>query len=252
MMKIVVFTKKEFTENMRSYKILMTLIVFMLFGCINPITAKLTPEILAEFMPPGMVVSMGDPTAIDSWMQFFKNMPMQLILILILFSSIIATEYQKGTLINVFTKGLPRRYVILSKFLFLCVTWTIGYLLCFFITYGYTAYLFAGAVPNLVFAAFCMWLFGIFLLAIFLLGNVVIPQMYGGLLFAGISYVVSMALGLFPDIAKYNPIRLAAENMSIIQQNTALHDYTPVILIVTGCVIGLVILSCLIFDKKEI
>ncbi len=252
MMKILVFTKKEFIENIRSYKILMTLVVFMLFGCINPITAKLTPQILAEFMPPGMVVSVGDPTAIDAWVQFFKNMPMQLILILILFSSIIATEYQKGTLINVFTKGLRRRYVILSKYLFLCTMWTIGYVLCFLITYGYTIYLFPDDVPNLVFAAFCMWLFGIFLLAIFLLGNVIISQMYGGLLFSGISYVVGMTLGLFPDITKYNPLRLAAENLGIIQQKTQLNDYTPVILIVTICVIGLVTLSCMIFDRKEI
>ncbi len=46
MMKLFVFTKKEFVENARTYKVLITLLVFMLFGFINPITAKLMPQLL--------------------------------------------------------------------------------------------------------------------------------------------------------------------------------------------------------------
>ncbi len=96
----------------------------------NPLTAKITPQLVENFMPEGMIVNLGEPTALDSWMQFYKNVPqLGLVVLVILFSGMMSQEYSKGTLINMLTKGLARRSVILSKLTVALVMWTAAYVI---------------------------------------------------------------------------------------------------------------------------
>ena len=96
-----VFLKKELLEYARTYKLLILLTVFIIFGITNPLIAKLTPDLLANFMPEGMTVTIPEPTALDSWAQFFKNtQQMGLIVLLLVFSGVLANEISKGTLIS--------------------------------------------------------------------------------------------------------------------------------------------------------
>lgn len=68
----------------------------------SPLAAKLLPQILAS---EGISITLPDPSAIDSWSQFFKNISqMGLIVTVILFSGVLGTELSKGTLINMLTK----------------------------------------------------------------------------------------------------------------------------------------------------
>ena len=101
MKSYIAFLKKEGIEVVRTHKLMLIVIVFVLIGMLNPITAKFTPQIIKEFMPEGMVIAINEPTAVDSWMQFFSNVPqMGLIVLVILFSGIMSNEFAKGTLIN--------------------------------------------------------------------------------------------------------------------------------------------------------
>ena len=153
MRAFIAMTKKEFLECIRTYKLFIIVAVFLLFGMLNPITAKIMPKLLSSFMPEGMTITLGEPHTIDSWIQFYKNMSTQLILFVIVFSGIVSNELTKGTLINMLTKGLPRKTVILSKFTAIISIWTVSYLICFVITLVYTMYLLPGKLPNLPFAA---------------------------------------------------------------------------------------------------
>lgn len=73
-------------------------------------------EFMAEDLAEaGMVVSAVKVDAMVSWTQFYKNVPMALLIFIILFSGILTSEYAKGTLINVLTKGLSRWKVIAAK-----------------------------------------------------------------------------------------------------------------------------------------
>ena len=78
--------------------------------------------------------------AMSSWVQFFKNLPMGLIIFILLESSIFTKEYQSGTLVLALTKGLDRYKVVISKASVLLVLWTFFYWICYGITYGYNAY----------------------------------------------------------------------------------------------------------------
>ena len=83
MRAFIAMAKKEFLESIRTYKLLIVATVFLLFGMLNPITAKIMPKLLSSFMPEGMTITPGEPGTVDSWIQFYKNMSTQLILFVI-------------------------------------------------------------------------------------------------------------------------------------------------------------------------
>lgn len=254
MKSFIAFTKKEFTENIRTYKFFIMITVFILLGLMNPITAKITPQLLKSLMPEGINITITEPTALDSWGQFFKNVPqMGLIVLVIIFSGIMSNEFSRGTLINMLTKGLSRSIVILSKFAMSTIIWTLGYMICFAISYAYTIYFWSSDnVHNLVLSVFCLWLFGVLLLAIVIFGGVLFKNNYGGMLFTGGFVTVSLLLNIAPAIQKVNPISLVSKNMDLLTNKMEVSD---IILPIVICLIATFIFissSIAIFNKKSI
>ena len=96
-------------EFIRTGKIWILLIIFILFGIMNPAIAKLTPwmvETMSDSLAEsGMVLTEVKVNAMTSWNQFYKNISMALIIFALMLSGILTTEYQKGTLVNMLTKG---------------------------------------------------------------------------------------------------------------------------------------------------
>ncbi len=248
------FIHKELLESLRTYKLLIMLIVFFVFGLISPLTAKLMPDLLSSFMPAGMTLTLNPPTAIDAWSQFFKNTSqMGLILTLILFSGIISTERSKGTLINMLTKGLSRNTVIFSKFTAAAIIWTLSYGLSFLVSLGYTVYLFPQDKPeNLLFSVFCLWLFGLFLLSLLILAGAMIRSTYGSLLLTGAAVVLLMAANLIPDFQKYNPFSLAAQNVPLLTGSVKTVELFPAAPITLLCTIIFIAGAAAAFSRAEL
>ena len=92
MRSFIAFMKKEWMEQKRLSKLLILGIVFVLFGIMNPAIAKLTPwlfEIMSESLEEsGMIIATVEVDAMDSWVQFFKNIPMVLIIFVLIESGI--------------------------------------------------------------------------------------------------------------------------------------------------------------------
>ena len=166
MRSLFAFVKKEMTEQARTGKLMILALVFGLFGVMNPAVAKLTPWLLEtlsdSLAESGMTITVVSVTALESWVQFFKNIPMALIVFVLLESSIFTKEYRSGTLLLSLTKGLSRYKVVLSKAFVMILLWSLGYWLCFGITYGYNAYFWDNSVAkSLLFSAVCWWVFGL-------------------------------------------------------------------------------------------
>lgn len=250
----IAFTKKEFMESIRTYKLLIMLLVFLLFGMLSPLAAKLTPKLLETLMTDEIQIIIPEPTAIDSWAQFFKNVSqMGIIVLVILFSGMMANEFNHGTLINVLTKGLRRSTVILSKFTMASVIWSISYFLCFSVCYAYTAYFWGGnGMTNLLFSVICLWQFGILLLAVMILGGVLFKNSYGCLLFAGGFTAILFLANIVPKFQKYNPVALAASNMSLLAGDTLPEDLTASLIISIVIVILFIVTAIRVFNKKQI
>ena len=126
MKQLTAFIRKEFMELIRTGKLFILMILFILFGIMNPAIAKLTPWMMDNLVETGFALPAVDVNALTSWTQFYKNIPIALIVFLLLFSSTLTLEYQKGTLINMVTKGMKRWKIIVSKAVSICLLWTAG------------------------------------------------------------------------------------------------------------------------------
>ncbi len=217
MKQLTAFIKKDFLEQLRTGKMMILGIIFCLFGILNPATAKMMPwllEIMSEQLAEsGMSITEMKVDALTSWTQFFKNMPLLLIVFIVMFSAILITEYQKGTLINVITKGLKRWKIVCSKMLIMTAFWTLGYLITFGITYGYNMYFWDNSIAqNLLFAVLGYYLVGLWLISVVLLASTASKSVSAVTLTAGAAYVLSYLLSFFPLLKEYVPTFLMSSN----------------------------------------
>ncbi len=256
MKNYLTFLKKELLEYARTYKLFILLTVFAIFGILNPLMAKLLPEILKSLMATdgGISITLAEPTAFDSWTQFFKNATqMGLIVLVIVFSGILTAELSKGTLINLLTKGLPRHAVILAKFTGMVLLWTASLLLCFGLTLVYTVYLFPdGQTTNLLFSVFCLWLFGVLLLALLMFASTLTKSNYGSLLITGAGVVLLMLMDIVPAAHLYNPLALASDNMALLTNAVQPSALCTASLLTAFLSLIMIVSSLLIFRKKQL
>lgn len=207
------FVKKEFLEQLRSGKLLILAFLFCVFGIMNPAIARLTPWLMEmfsdQFAGSGMSVTSVEVSAMTSWMQYFKNIPMALIIYVVMFSGILTSEYQSGTLIHIVTKGMKRWKILTAKTLIMAVSWTIGSLVCYGITYGYNAYFWDNSVAAHVFiAAFCSYLAGLWMITVIPLASACFKSASAVVISVGAVYLAGYLTGLIPKPQSYTPVYL--------------------------------------------
>ncbi|MBD7909135.1 ABC transporter permease subunit [Sporosarcina gallistercoris] len=248
------FLKKEWTESVKSYKLLLTVLIFSVIGILNPFTAKITPMLMENFMPEGAVLNLPEPTALDSWLQFYKNFPqMGLFIFILLFSTMMSKELEKGTLVILLTKGLRRSTVITTKFIMGIIYWTLAFLLTFFITYSYTAFYWDQSIlEHLFLAAGCVYVFGILLFTITLWGNTYFASAYGGLLVTVMTVIALFVIAIFPDSATWNPLQLLSAPPQLITGAVASKEILTPFLVATGAILFFLIGTILHFNKKRL
>lgn len=254
MKNLYFFTKKELFECWRTNRLLILGIIFLIFGLMNPLLAKLTPEIVKMTIGAEMAKTIPDPTSVDSWTQFFKNITqMGLIVIALMFSGTVSNEINKGTLINLVTKGLRRWSIIIGKTISLTLQWSFYLLLTFLVTWGYTRYYFPDdKSPYLLQAVFPLWLFGLLLLGLLIFSSTLARNNYEGLILTGGVVMVLILINLFDKAKYYNPISLVSKNLDILQKASVFNDYLPGMIISVLLFFILLILSVLVFNKKKI
>lgn len=256
MKQLTAFTKKEFLEQLRTGKLFILTILFCLFGIMNPVIAKITPWLMElmsdQLAESGMAVVNVEVNALTSWIQFFKNMPIALIIILVMFSSIFTAEYQKGTLINVVTKGLKRWKILLSKTAVMCLVWTFGCLISYGITYGYNAYFWDNSIAgHTLFAAFCFYFLGLWLITVLTFASTLFKTPSTVTLSTGAAFLIAYLLGLVPKIKMYVPSHLM-ETAELLTEGSKINNYS-IAIIITGTLITInILLSIFAFNKKNI
>ena len=255
MKAFIAFTKKEFTESLRTYRLVVLLAVLVFFGILSPLTAKLLPDILGAIdLGDGMVITLPEPSAMDSWAQFFSNIgQMGMLALIISFSGITANEISRGTLVNLLTKGMPRHTVILSKFFMASALWTAGYLLCLAVCYAYTVFYWPlDNISNAFLSFFSLWLFGELLIAMLIFGGVLFGTFYGSLLSCFGVIITMSLLSIAPAVQKYNPISLAGATLGLLNDQSGSADFVPAIIICSSAILILIIASIVVFNKKKI
>jgi ABC-2 type transport system permease protein len=248
----IAFSKKEFTEQFKSFRAVILIAVLFLFGMTSPLLAKLTPDILKSVDLQGMTISMPAPTVLDAYAQFFKNIPMGFIVLLLVCGGLLSQDVTRGTLIVLLAKGLSRHAVIASKFVSAFLVWTAGYALSAATALGYTFYLFgSSAAPNLLLAFLCPWLFGTFILALLLLASTAAPGNYGGLLLTAGILIVLLILGSFPALARLNPTTVSS-GTGLLNGQVNVGDMMVTVWFTAGLTVLCLALASAVFRKKRL
>lgn len=249
------FFMKELRELVRTKRLMLILGVFTVIGIMDPAIAKLTPklyEMMAEDLK-SQGITMGEikVTAMDCWAQYVKNIPMGLIVLLIIFCGIYTSEYSKGTLIPLFTKGLSRSSVVLSKFAVMVLTWTAGSWLCFGVTYFYSGFYWDNsAVKNLLFSGFGWWLFGVLMISLIVFFSAFAYSPAQVMLGAGAVYFAMTLIGMYSKAGKYLPVSLT-DSLSLYKGETVPDDCLAAAAITAALSLALVLAALpLTRDRK--
>ena len=256
MRQLSAFLRKEGMEFIRTGKIWILLIIFILFGIMNPAIAKLTPwmvETMSDSLAEsGMVLTEVKVNAMTSWNQFYKNISMALIIFALMLSGILTTEYQKGTLVNMLTKGLVRLKVVGAKAIASIGLWTVCYWLCYGITYGYNMYFWDNSIASHVaFAALCVYLLGIWVMLLILLISTLLKSASGVLAVTGVAVIASYVAGMFGKIGEYLPIRLLSAG-NLLAGSMSPEDFWKAIAVALASGVAFFILSVACFNRKNI
>jgi len=255
-MKVFIsFFKKEILESVRTYRLFIMLAAFILFGIISPLLAKMIPDLVnGSDLGNGMVLQMPEPTAMDAWGQFFKNIGQLGVLVLVIvFCGIMAAELNKGTLVNVLTKGMRRSTVVISKFTVAAIIWTISYVLSLAVTYGYIIYYWGNAkISNGLLAFAGPWIFGILLISVLIFGGICFKNILGSLLSAAGVIIVLSLINIAPKVQKYNPISLSGNSVSLLNGQSVPGDMIPALVICLAVICVLVAGSWVVFNRRQI
>lgn len=248
------FVRKELLESWRSYHLLIIAIVFVIFGISGPLMAKLTPEILKMASSSGMTIKMPDPTSLDSWQQYYKNMTqIGIYVLVVIFSGTISGEISKGTLVNLVTKGLPRYSIVIAKYLVAYMQWCLAILIAFLINWAYTLYYFPDNKSSNVWTG--MWpllVFGLMFVALTILGSTMSKSNYMGFLVSVVIFIVLTLLNMFKDIKRYNPIALVTDNMSLVKGAEQITHIMPAIWITVISTVIIIYLAILLLKQKKL
>ncbi|MCI8483124.1 MAG: ABC transporter permease subunit [Lachnospiraceae bacterium] len=256
MRQVTALIGKEFLALKRTGKLWIFIILFFLFGIMNPAVAKLTPwmmEMMAEsFSETGLVVESVEVSALTSWMQFYKNIPIALIVFLLLFSSILTEEYQKGTLIQMVTKGAKRWKMIGAKYMTMAVFWTFGYLVMFAVTYGYNEYFWDNStVSHVVLSAMGCYITGMWLISLIIFWSAVFSTSSFVLLAAGGVFFLCYLAGMIPELHSYLPLYLM-ETSDLLIKGGKFSEYVPSLLLTAGWSVVNLAGSVFCFNRKRL
>jgi ABC-2 type transport system permease protein len=255
MKTLLAFMKKEWLEQVRSLKLWICIGVFVVFGAMNPAVAKLTPIILDAFSEAlegsGMTITQVEVTALDSWMQFFKNIPMALIVFVLLQGSIFTKEYG-STLVLSLTKGLDRYKVVIAKSVTLFLLWTGCYWLCFGVTYVGNEFFWSNSIAkNLALSIFNYWLYGVFTIALITLFSTIVNSgIFVLVLTGGVSFGLSL-FSFIPKFGKWLPVFLS-DGTSLIYGWESAEAYLVAIIVTVVLTVVSFVVSVPLFNKKQV
>jgi ABC-2 type transport system permease protein len=214
--------KKEIKEQFKTYRFLVVLSVFLLFGLTEPLTLKYLPEIIKMAGQP-MEINFPTPTAIDSLMGYAGDIGQIGVFVIILVAmGGIANELQRGTALMVLSKPVSRTSFVTSKLLAMSITAICSLAVASLVCFGYTVWLIGRAdVSNFIGMNLLIALFMVFSIATTLLFS----SMFRSSLAAGgtaLGVIIGQAiLTAVPKVGDFMPGRLLGWGINLLRSGDA-------------------------------
>ena len=192
----IAFVKRIYGKH-KNYRFLSCLRVFLTFGIASAFLCKIhTRDFISFSCGYGNEFRTRCIGCVETILQKYLRcwFPVHL---LFLYGSCLSTEYSKGTLILMVTKGCHVKAVILAKFTVAAILMTLCYWVSYGAAYGYTAYLWDNTnLPDVAFAAFALWIAGFLYLSILMVGCVIFKQTFTNILLQAVLPPLSLYLAL--------------------------------------------------------
>lgn len=245
---------KEFTEILRTYKIYVIPIIFLIFGLMSPIIAKVMPE-LFKSMVTEFTIELPPPTWKDAFSQFFKNLTQMGILAIILTNmGIVADEKSRGTVWLVLSKPVSRHAFVFSKLVatlgLVLSSLTLSYIACLYNTSVLFPDVEIGLTlrATLIFAVYMIFITSLTIFASTITSSNIAA---GGISILGL-FIISILPSLHRVFATYSPGALTGMMNNIITGATSFQDATWAMILTLTISIGLIILGSIVFSKQEL
>jgi len=215
---------KELREQLRTYRLPVVAIVFLLFGITSPVLARFTKELLDALgaqATGGIQINIPPPTPADAVGQLVKNLSQFGIFIAILLAmGTVSAEKERGTAALILTKPASRLSFLLAKFVAIGINLAVAVVLACAVGYIYTELLFESAalpIGGYVAMAILLWVAIFTYAALTFLGSTLTRSSAAG---AGIGFLALIVTGIIaalPTIGQFMPISLInpAANLGI-------------------------------------
>lgn len=202
-----VLLAKEILEQIRTMRLVVLVIVFVLFGITSPLTAKYLPDIVKTLATDQLTITIPTPTTADAVGQLLKNVSQFGILSAILLAmGSVATEKDRGTAAFVLTKPASRAAFLAAKLVAISVDLFLAVACATAAGYLYTWFLFEQLpLAGTVAMGAILWLSLVVYAALTFLGSTLTRSAAAG---AGIGFallVVTGILGALPTIGPFMP-----------------------------------------------
>lgn len=213
---LMALLSKEWLETRRDTKRWVLLGIFLFFGLMSPLAAKLTPEIIRLFANTpdmaGIQLLIPTPDVYAAYEQFIKNITQMLFMaVLLVFMGIISQEKADGSAILILTKGVSRPVFLLSKILSSLLLTTIAYWLSVALFLMYTQILFDQfLIPGTIATLMMLWLYLLTFTSITMLASTLSKTVGMSALFTFGAFFSLLAVSSLPIIRDWSPILLAS------------------------------------------
>lgn len=248
------FLGKELREIVRTWRIWVLPGIVLFFAVSGPPLAKITPELLSSFATstPGAIIKLPDPTYIDAYASWVKNLSQMMVFaVIIIFGGLVTAETKSGTAVLVLTKPVSRKAFVFAKFVSALILLTGTVLVGAIVTWGVTLATFGEAPIGLLAETTGAWLaFAVVLLGVMTLLSAWLSSQAGAAGVGALVWFVLTLLTLWKPAVEYSPAGLANAAADVLTRSGG--DLTwP---LVSGAV--LVVLSVLgavgVFARREL
>lgn len=202
--------RKELLETVRTWRGWLLLGSFALFGIIDPVLARFMKQILSATVGDQLPIAIPDPTWVDAWAQWTKDLSQLLIVIVIVVAAAaVAGEVSSGTAIMPLTKPLSRSAFVVAKYLAVLALVGVGAVLGTGLASAVTAIAFPGAELAPGWQAVGVWLvLAAFICALTTLGSCLVGNTVAafGIGFAG--YLLMSTVAIWQPARAFSPAGL--------------------------------------------
>lgn len=248
---------KECLEMWRNFKWIWVPLTFILLGVNQPLSSYYMPQIIDAVggLPKGAVIKMPVPSAAEVIVAGLSQYTSLGVLIIVLTAmGLIAAERKSGVAAMILVKPVSFASFVTAKwagsFLLLLVSFFLGYLA----TWYYTGILFDWVSFGTVFESYLLyslWFALVLTVTVFFSASMLTPGLVGFSALA-VVIIINILSSSFAHWIKWSPVQLTDYSNQLLLTGRVSKYIMPTSLLTIVCIIILLVLSIMIFRKKEL